>query len=284
MERMLNRLEEQFSLGAIGEKIGDFIPNLVAALVTFALFYLFWRALRKMVRSAAKRTNVDETAASFIDAVLKYLILSIAVVSSLNQMGVQTASLLASLGVLGITIGFAAKDGLSNVISGIFIFWDRPFVIGDLVEVEGKYGRVSAITMRSTRVVTPDGKMLAIPNNTIVSTTVASYTNFPHLRLDVSFTVGVREDLGQIEELLLAMCRSEPKASADPEPAILTMALNDYNVEMELRIWIQDEREHISLHSHFRRRLFETLRDAGVDMPFETIQLQPVEVRQVAPG
>ncbi len=121
---------------------------------------------------------------------LKYVILSIALVSALNQVGVHTGSLLASLGVLGLTIGFAARDALSNVISGIFIFWDRPFVIGDLVEIEDKYGRVQAITMRSTRVVTPDGKMLAIPNNTIVNSTVASYTNFPHLRLDIAFGVG----------------------------------------------------------------------------------------------
>jgi small conductance mechanosensitive channel len=83
---------------------------------------------------------------------------------------------LASLGIAGLTLGFAAKDTLSNVISGLFIFWDRPFVVGDLIEMDGKYGRVEDITLRSTRVVTPDGKMLAIPNSAIVNSSVWSRT------------------------------------------------------------------------------------------------------------
>ena len=87
------------------------------------------------------------------------------------------------------------------MISGLFIFWDRPFVIGDFVEVGGQYGRVESITMRSTRVVTSDGRMLAVPNSLVVNTTLASYTNFPHLRLDVSFTVGVTENLQRVRGL-----------------------------------------------------------------------------------
>jgi len=266
----------------LGLKIAGFIPDLVAALITFALFYLFWKVLRRVTLEAAGRSKLDATAVSFMDAVIKYVVLSIALISALNQVGVHTASLLASLGVLGLTIGFAAKDALSNVISGVFIFWDRPFVIGDLVEIEGKYGRVESITMRSTRVVTPDGKMLAIPNNTVVNSTVASYTNFPHLRLDIEFTVGVAEDLGRIETLLQEMCAADAKASQSPAPVMRTQSLNDYNIALELQIWIEEEREHVELRSHFRRQRYETLRDANVEMPFETLQLQPLEIRQAA--
>ncbi len=104
------------------------------------------------------------------------------------------------------------------MISGVFIFWDRPFVIGDLVEVDGHYGKVEDITMRSTRVVTPDGKMLAIPNSTIVNTTVASYTNFPHLRLDVGVTIGVNEDIGRVRPILLSAAGSDNDFLAEPAP------------------------------------------------------------------
>jgi small conductance mechanosensitive channel len=136
--------------------------------------------------------------------------------------------------------------------------------------------------MRSTRVITPDGKMLAIPNNTVVNSTVASYTNFPHLRLDTAFAVGVAEDLDRIEALLLEMCSADPKVSKSPPPLVATIALNDYNVSMELQLWIDDEREHVELRSHFRRKLYDTLRAANVDMPYETLQIQPIEIRQPA--
>ena len=82
---------------------------------------------------------------------------------------VDTSAALASLGIAGLTIGFAARDALSNLISGILIFIDRPFVVGDLVEIEDHYGKVSAITLRSTRIITSDGKMLAVPNAEIIN-------------------------------------------------------------------------------------------------------------------
>lgn len=282
MEHVLNRLAETFSPERIGAGIADVLPDLITATVIFATFYVLWKVLRRVARTAARTSDLDETAASFIEAILKYSILTIGVISALNQAGVNTTSVLTSLGVLGLTIGFAARDALSNIISGIFIFWDRPFVIGDLVEIDDYYGRVQEITMRSTRVVTPDGRMLAIPNSTVVNSTVASYTNFPHLRIDIPVTVGVGEDLARVERLLLELCAAESACMKDPAPVVAATALNDYNVGLELRVWIHDEREHVALRSRLRRGVFETLREAGVDMPYETLQLQPILLEQAA--
>ncbi len=78
------------------------------------------------------------------------------------------------------------------------------------------------------------------------------------------------------------MCAEDDKASSEPAPVLRIVALNDYNIAMELQLWIEDEREHVKLRSHFRRKLYETLQAANVDMPFETLQIQPVEIRQVA--
>ncbi len=203
-------------------------------------------------------------------------------VSALGAIGVNTASLLTSLGIAGLTIGFAARDALSNIISGILIFWDRPFVIGDLVDVSGEYGRVERITLRSTRIVTPDGRMLAVPNTEIINRTVASYTNFPHLRLDVGVTVGVREDLDKVRRILLSLVEEDARFMADPAPVAIVKQLNDYNVLVELRAWIHDERRHIELRCALREEVFRALTQAGVDMPFETFRLEPVTVRSSA--
>jgi small conductance mechanosensitive channel len=230
------------------------------------------------------RAGTDLTAQSFVLTVLKTVVLTIAVVSALSQLGIDTASVLASLGVVGLTLGFAAKDALSNIISGVFIFLDRPFVIGDLVEIGGNYGRVEKITMRSTRVVTVDGKMLAIPNTVIVNTTVTSYTNFPHLRLDIPLTVGLDEDYGKIAELMLSVAKQHQQFLPDPAPAVVIKAVKDYNVEVELQVWIDDETQHVATRFDLRRRLYEALRSAKIVMPYETLQLQPVEVRWSAPS
>ena len=264
-------------------RVAAWIPDVVSAAIIMALFWVLWRAARRGAAAVIRRAELDPTAASFIQSILKYVLLSIGVVTALGRIGVNTGSILASLGVAGLTIGFAAKDALSNMISGLFIFWDRPFVIGDLVEVGGQYGRVESITLRSTRVVTPDGRMLAVPNSTVVNTTVASYTNFPHLRLDIAFTVGVEEHLGNVRKLALGVCTGDSMLLTDPAPEVVVTALNDYNVAMELRVWLREEKRHVSARHALREKLFEALRTGGVDMPLETLALAPIEVRRPGP-
>ena len=284
MTPLWSKLQE--ALGATGmvDKIVTWIPNLLSAFVIMALFWGVWRASRRAADLVIRGAELDPTAADFIQTVLKYVLLTIGVVTALGKVGIDTASILTSLGVAGLTIGFAAKDALSNMISGIFIFWDRPFVIGDFVEIGGQYGRVESITMRSTRVVTPDGRMLAVPNSTVVNTTVASYTNFPHLRLDVSFTVGVTEDLQRVREAALAVCRDNEQFMREPPPEVVVTALNDYNIAMELRVWLRDEKRHVAARHSLREKLFEELRSADVEMPFETFALAPVELRGQRPA
>lgn len=255
------------------------IPAMLAALVTGVLLWVVYRAIAKGVQHAMRRSGVDETAIGFVNLLIRYSMLAVAAITVLAQLGVDVGGLLGSLGVLGLTLGFAARDTLSNVISGLFIFWDRPFVIGDLVEVEGHYGRVSAITMRSTRVVTPDGKMLAIPNTTIVNSVIASYTNFPNLRLDIDITIGVNQDIDQVRKLLLDLVAGDERFLAEPHPTVVVTDLGDYNNTVQFRVWLDDEKMHLVTRFALREAAYKTLLAAGVDMPYETVQLAPFELR-----
>lgn len=275
MDEIWNRLVEVFSPHRIGGVLAnEILPNLVAAIAAFAALYIIYRLLDRALRMGLERSELDLTARAFIRTVARYAMLAIAIVTSLSQIGVDVSSMLASLGVAGLTIGFAAKDVLGNVISGLFIFWDRPFVVGDLVEVGGQYGRVEEITMRSTRVVTVDGKMLAVPNSEIVSTTVTSYTNFPHLRIDIDFTIAVTEDLVRARDIALGVIASDDERFKADSANVVVTALNDYNVAMQLRVWLLDERQHIPVRFELREKLFEALRSGNIEMPYETFEVQ----------
>ncbi len=283
LEAVITRLRAQFDPAVLGPAVVMMVTNVVIALLTFAGFYLLWWVVDRSAAVVLRRSNIDETSSSFVRTILKFLVLTFGVVQALSAVGVNTAALVTSLGVAGLTIGFAARDALSNLISGILIFWDRPFVIGDLVEVEGHYGRVERITPRSTRIVTVDGRMLAVPNSTVINTTVASYTNFPHLRLDISVTVAVTEDLDRARKTLLDLVSNDPTIIDDPPPRVVVTALNDYNVSLELQAWIEDEKMHIPKTFEIRESVFKTFTQAGIDMPYETLQLAPIEIR-ATPG
>jgi small conductance mechanosensitive channel len=273
MEEIVSRIKSVFSPESIGERAAELVPNMVLAAFVLLVYFLIWFVIDRVLKLVFDRTSLDATASSFVRTLVRYIFIAIAVISSLGQLGVDTTSILTSLGIVGLTIGFAAKDTLSNIISGLFIFWDRPFVIGDLVEIQDNYGRVDRITMRSTRVVTPDGKMLAIPNSTVVESIVTSYTNFPHLRVDIPVTVGVEEKLADVRDILIELVEDSAHWMSDPAPEVVVTALNDYNVEMELRAWLENEKEHVASRFALREQIFTTLTEAGVNMPYETLNV-----------
>jgi small conductance mechanosensitive channel len=281
-ESIVERLAALFDPQQLGVAAADILANVLIAAVTFLVYYLVWRLLDYGARLVTRRLEVDETSRDFTLTVLKFVVLTFAAVNALAAVGVNTASLLTSLGIAGLTVGFAARDALSNLISGLLIYWDRPFVIGDLVEVGGSYGRVERITLRSTRVVTPDGKMLAVPNTEIINKTVASYTNFPHLRIDIPVTVAVGSDLDRVREILVELVEQDPAYMKSPTPVAVVTQLNDYNVCVELRAWLDNERDHIPERAKLRERVFRALVEAGVDLPFETLRIEPLTVRQAA--
>jgi small conductance mechanosensitive channel len=282
MSDILNAILEQLNItlapATLGTRTANLLTDIGAGLIVFAFYLLLWVLARALLRPLMRRSPLDETSNVFIMSLIKYGILLIGIVSALAAAGINTAALLASLGIAGFTIGFAAQDALSNLISGLLIYLDRPFVIGDLVEIGDDYGKVDQITLRSTRIITSDGKMLAVPNADIINKTVASYTNFPHLRLDIGVTVGVEENLDHVRDILLGLVADDPAFMTDPAPRVIVTQLNDYNVAMELQVWLDNEREHVPQRAALREKVYNALRSAGVDMPFETLQLRPLEV------
>ena len=274
------RLQEIFDPAILGAQLAEWLANFAVGLVVFAFFYFVWQLLNWVLQRVLKRRSIDRTVATFIRISLKLVVLVIGIITALDAAGIQVSALLASLGIAGLTIGFAAQDAFSNIVSGLLIFLDRPFVIGDLVEIEGRYGRVADITLRSTRIVTSDGKMLAVPNTEVINKTVASYTNFPHLRLDIPITIGVTEDLNQVRQVLMDLVRDRSVYLPEPAPRVVVTQLNDYNVAIELQVWIKNEREHVERRFELREQAFDVLNQAGIDMPFETIQLAPLQIQK----
>ncbi|MDE5416895.1 mechanosensitive ion channel family protein [Labilibaculum sp. DW002] len=255
------------------------VPKLATASLILLFTWLLWFSLSRVLQKIFKKTSFDLTLQKFLLTVSKITIMTIGIMTALGQVGINIASILASLGVVGLTIGFAARDTLSNIISGLFIFWDRPFVLNDLIEVKGMYGRVENITLRSTRIVTNEGKMLAVPNTTIINEVVASYTNFPHLRIEVEFTVGSNENLTKIRKILKNLVSSNDVYMQSPMCELLVDAINDYNLALIFRVWIDNERDHIRLRNQLIEDIYNTMLANKIEMPLETIQMAPFEVK-----
>jgi small conductance mechanosensitive channel len=116
------KLGEVFNPEMLGTQLAQLLTNIVVAVIVFVSFYVLWRLLQMVVLPVLRRSRLDETAVSFVATLLKYGMLVVGFVNALNALGIQTSAVLASLGIAGLTVGFAARDALSNIISGILIF------------------------------------------------------------------------------------------------------------------------------------------------------------------
>lgn len=275
IEQLAARLAALFSTAHLSVWLTNGIVNVLLASLAYGAFHLAWMLLKRFMLPRLVG-HIDATSAAMVAIVVKSLCLGLGALAALSAAGIQTTAVLTSLGVLSLTIGFALRDTLSNIISGFLVFIDRPFTIGDLVEIDGQYGRVDRITLRTTRIVTVDGRMLAVPNAVVMNKSVTSYTNFPHLRIDIAVSIGLEENIERVRALLLDLVRRDPDYLAEPPPRVVVVALNDYNIALELQAWLRNERTHVQKRFDLREAVYVSLTAAGVDMPLETVEMRQV--------
>lgn len=273
MRTILERLQQIFSADRMADALAHFAPRLVIALIVFLAFYLLYRVLKLVLARVTRRARVEPTAVTFLLMALKYIVLIAGVVMALQELGLDVTTILEGLGIAGLALGFAAKDTLSNIIAGFFLFWDKPFVIGDLIEVSDEYGEVREITIRTTRIVTVDGKLVSFPNSVIVNSKIRSYTLSPHLRLDIDVTIGVKERIAEAREVILDIVRGDERFLKEPPPEVVVITLGDYFTRIELKVWLHDPRIHIPVREELREAIKNALDKAGIVMPYETLEL-----------
>jgi small-conductance mechanosensitive channel len=193
-----------------------------------------------------------------------------AIITILQRFGVSVSSLLVSLGVGSLAIGLAAQDTLANLFAGFTLMLDRPFRVGDRVQLaSGETGDVEVIGMRSTRLRTLDETLLVVPNSVLVKERLVNLA-LPTRRLTVRVEVGVAygSDLREVKELLLASAQASPLVDADREPAVTVVRFADFAVIVVLVFWVRDYMDQALARSQVHEEIDRRFREAGIEIPF----------------
>jgi len=201
------------------------------------------------------------------------ILLAISVIG-LTILGVEVTALLAGAGVLGLVIAFAAQDTLSNFFSGMHLLLDRPFTIGDVLELEsGEYCRVVNVGMRSTKLYNlRDHEMIVLPNNSIANQKIKNLAE-PDKKKRIAVNVGVAygSDIERVKEILYEVLEDTEHIITDEEnlkPVVRFNEFADSSLEFNLRFWIDDYLEQWDVASKIRNKIDEEFRDAEVTIPF----------------
>ena len=179
----------------------------------------------------------DMQRAMFAGRIVRWGILLLGLAGALEEMGFKLNVVLGAAGVLTVAIGFASQTTLSNLISGFFLFGERPFRIGDLIEVDGLLGEVLSVEMLATTLRTPDNRFVRIPNELVLKTKVTNHTRFPLRRLDITVALGHHEDFGRVRALLLDIADKSSLCLAEPAPSVFISSMGESSAQVQLWLW-----------------------------------------------
>jgi len=213
-------------------------PNIVAAVALLVVGYILAKlAARWVDRLTDRMPHIDRSLQIIFSRLIKYIFMVLAGVAALGQLGVQTTSLLAALGAVGLGIGLALKDTLSNVASGIMLLWLRPFRIGDGIDVGTSSGTVEEIGLFATKIKTLEGPIDYVPNSQIWSDTITNKTVSGTRMVREVFAVAYGDDLDKGRQILLDLIATDDRFLADPAAKVVVTTLGDNAVSLEARAW-----------------------------------------------
>jgi MscS family membrane protein len=222
-----------------------------------------------------------------LDILLKVLIISGAIYFTFLSWEIDVTAWLASAGIIGIAVGFAAKDSLAHLISGIFILADAPYKIGDWVVLDdGLRGMVTSIGMRSTRILTRDDVEVAVPNSVMGNSKIVNEAGGPHVRQRVGtrVTVARTSDVDQVDRVLLSCAEDVAGRCAEPAPECRFLAFGASGLEFALYVWIAEPAARERVISDINKRIVKRFRDEGIEIPYNRQDLYVRELPAVQGG
>ncbi len=238
---------------------------------TGASFKLTSTTLIGLSRLADRVTWLEARTLPLFDNLSKIVVFSVSTYAFLVTWDLDLSAWLASAGIMGIAIGFAAKDSLANLFGGIFVIMDAPYRIGDIINLDtGERGQVIKIGLRSTRLLTRDDVEITLPNSHIANAKVVNESGGPHKKTRVVVTVGVAygSDIDRVRATLLAAANSVDHVITDPAPRVRFVEMGDSALIFRVQGWIDEPSERGGCVDGLNTAIYKALALAKIEIPF----------------
>ena len=235
-------------------------------------------------------TKIDNIVFDLLNRFSGAIIFAVAVVLALDVLGINVMPFVAGAGVLGIAVGFAAKDTLSNLIAGILLIIDRPFEIGDRIEVwsapagSASWGDVIDIGLRATKIKTTDNIIIVIPNNEIMKRDIVNYTLISsNIRVRINIGVAYDTDIERAKAAILKVADQAEWILKQPAPKVVVRNFGESSVDLQLRVWIADARQRMNTISFVTDGIKSAFDKEGIEIPFPKRDIHIIQQTDKAP-
>jgi len=258
-------LNHPIPVGGMKISLPGFVYSFVILVFTHMLVKI-WRStlLKKMLANSGMAKGIQET----ISTITSYSIWVFGTILALNAIGISTTSLTVAFGALGIGLGFGLQNIFNNFISGLILLFERPIQVGDWVEINGIWGSVEKINVRSTVVKSVDNAALIIPNSEFISSRLTNWSfKDPKIRRTIAIGVAYGSDIHKVKEILLDIANKHPRVYRNPEPDVVFSDFGDSALMFVLRIWVHVDYS-ISTRTDIRFEIDRQFREHNIVIPF----------------
>jgi len=249
----------------------DWVNVGTALLVALVGYFISRRISRVAERALAKK--MPEGSAKNLSRIIYYVFIFVMILFVLTLLGLKVDSLLVAGGVIGMAIGFASQKTVSNFISGIFLYIDRPMNIGDSVNIGGSSGVVLDITPFSTRLRSWDGPVVRIPNSKVFDSEITNYKQTVARRVEYSLRISYDSSTDKAIQLIKEELAREPFVLTSPGPDVHVSKLGDSAVEITVKFWTPAPKMY-AVKTRMLQRIYQTLKKAGVSIPYPRMDIR----------
>lgn len=268
IEKLLQELPEKaLSLGI----------RILLAVVVFFIGTQLIKLIRRILKKSLKRAKADVGVIQFLDSLTKAVLYVVLVFMIASGFGVDAASIVALLGSAGVAIGLAIQGSLSNFAGGVLILLLKPFKVGDYIREDGNgnEGTVAEIQLFYTKLMTPDNRVIILPNGALANTSMTNVTEAEIRRLDIPVGIAYDSDIAKAKEALTGMLQKDGAVLENKEQFVYVDELADSSIKLGIRCWVKKE-DYWEAKWRLTENTKYTLDEAGISIPFPQLDVHQI--------
>ncbi len=242
------------------------LGKLYASIISLTFFIVVGYIIKRVTYRYGVKV-MPKNVASSLSNTLFYIFIFFAVFSILNIFNIDLTGVLIAGGIAGIVIGFASQTVVSNLLSGIFLFIDRPAKEGDPVEVEGVGGRILDIGILSTKIVSWDGVLHRLPNDRVFKALIKNFSRTTARRVEYKVGISYRSDVEKAKKIILDVINREPLALVDPGPQVFLESLGESALILNVRFWAPTPKW-FDAKTRVLEQIKKALDENGIEIPY----------------
>ncbi len=240
--------------------------NILAIIVILGIALLIIQIITLNLRKALS-DKLRKNEMEILLKIVRYSIIFIAFISILPTLSIDLTGILLAGGFAGLVLGFASQSVVSNLVSGIFLIFERPIKIGDEIQIEGAEGYVEDIRLLSTVVRSYEGIYVRLPNEKVFTSMITNYVANVARRFKYTIGISYRDDASRAIEIIAGLLEQHPYVLKEPKPLIYVDSLGDSSVNIAVYIWSPIS-EWFTTKNELLRKIKITLEEAGIEIPF----------------